>query len=109
MAPLFGADITKLQQQLIDSEASRAAAAYDKKIAELEDVVTQREIAHRNAIAKRDEARDIATSLQKKLDLKKKRHEEEALCHEEEIKKLRESRDGLDKSFRDTSSALNAL
>ena len=35
--------------------------------------------------------------------------QEEALCHEEEIKKLRESRNGLDKSFRDTSSALNAL
>ncbi|KAJ1257455.1 hypothetical protein BS78_K016800 [Paspalum vaginatum] len=46
-----------------------------KKIAELENALTQSQTAYRNAITEHDEAWDAAIGLQKKLELEKKEHE----------------------------------
>ena len=49
-----------------------AAAA---EIAHLKQTAMTRETEHRNAIADRDQARDLAADLRRQLDIEKKNHE----------------------------------
>ncbi|WVZ93776.1 hypothetical protein U9M48_039731 [Paspalum notatum var. saurae] len=92
---LSSLEVTTLRQQLADSEAARKAetTAAAAEIARLKHVAMAREIEHRNVIADRDQAKDTAVDLRRN----------------DEYQQLQESRDGFEKSFRETASAMDSL
>ncbi|WVZ97738.1 hypothetical protein U9M48_043252 [Paspalum notatum var. saurae] len=97
IAALPNHEVITLRQQLADSEAARKAetTVATAEINRLKQAAVTREAEYRNAILDRDQARDTAADLRRQLDSEKKNHEE--------------SRDGFEKSFRDTVSSLEVL